>query len=156
MTHAPFQGVPQSDYRLLHPEKKRGTVILALRTDKPEAELYLYDVKGPSFHKLAEIKWEAHRELSGTIHEKIDELMQGRALQDVEGTVCFKGPGSFTGLRIGLTVANALAYAQNIPIVARRGENWLEKGIADLQAGKTDKISTPFYDRPAAISQPKK
>jgi len=45
MTHALSHGIPQSDYRLLHPEKKRGTVILALRTDKPEAELYLFDLK---------------------------------------------------------------------------------------------------------------
>lgn len=154
MTRAPFQGVPQSDYKLLHSEKKRGTVILGIRTDKPQAELYLYDGK----KKLGQHKWQAHLELSKTIHKKIKKLLmlQGLTLQQVEGIVCFKGPGSFTGLRIGLTVANSLAYAQNIPIVARKGNDWLKKGINDLASGKTDKIATPYYDRPAAITPPKK
>jgi tRNA threonylcarbamoyladenosine biosynthesis protein TsaB len=43
-------------------------------------------------------------------------------MHDIEGVVCFKGPGSFTGLRIGLTVGNALAYAQNIPVVASKSK----------------------------------
>lgn len=134
-------------------------IILGLRTDKPEAELYLYDVKGPSFHKeLASIKWQAHRKLAETIHKQIDKLLmlQGLSLQQISGIVCFKGPGSFTGLRIGLTVANALAYAQQIPIVARHGRDWLETGINDLLGGKNDRVATPYYDRPAATTPPKK
>lgn len=127
--------------------------VLSIRTDKPQAELYLY----ANGQQLTAIKWQAHRELSKTIHSKIQEILRQASisLEDIEGIVCFKGPGSFTGLRIGLTVANSLAYAQNISIVARRGENWLEKGIVDLQAGKTDKIATPYYDRPAATSAQK-
>ncbi|MDO8591781.1 MAG: tRNA (adenosine(37)-N6)-threonylcarbamoyltransferase complex dimerization subunit type 1 TsaB [bacterium] len=130
-----------------------SVTVLGIRTDKPEAELYLYDDK----KELGQLKWSAHRELAETIHKKLDELLssQGQTLRSVRGIVCFKGPGSFTGLRIGLTVANALAYAQNIPIVARRGDDWLKKGIADLQTGKNDKIATPYYDRPAATSAQK-
>ncbi len=135
-------------------------IILALRTDKPEAELYLYDGN----KKLAEIKWQAHRELTKTIHVKIQELLalqgqsllQGLALQSMGGIVCFKGPGSFTGLRIGMSVVNALAYAQNIPIVSKKGQNWIEAGVTDLLAGKDEKIITPFYGRPANITLPKK
>ncbi len=150
MTRASFQGVPQSDYRLLHPEKKRGTAILGIRTDKPEAELYLYK----NNKQIAETKWSAHRELSSTIHKQIDKILNKSSisLEDIKGIVCFKGPGSFTGLRIGLTVANSLAYTQNIPIVARQGDDWLKKAINDLASGKSDKIATPYYDRPAVTS----
>lgn len=155
MTHAPFQGIPQPRLLsgLFHPERKRGTVILALRTDKPEAELYLYKDK----EQLGKIKWQAHLELSKTIHKKINKLLalQGLTLQQINGIVCFKGPGSFTGLRIGLAVANALAYAMQIPITAHHGEDWIKKGIGDLLAGKSDKIATPYYDRPAATSAQK-
>ena len=127
--------------------------VLGIRTDKPQAELYLYKDK----EQIVEMKWQAHRELSKTIHSKIQGILKQASisLEDIEGIVCFKGPGSFTGLRIGLTAANALAYAQNIPIVARRGENWLETGIKNLQAGKNEKITTPFYNRPAATSAQK-
>lgn len=83
-------------------------------------------------------------------------MLQGLSLQQIEGIVCFKGPGSFTGLRISLSVANALAYAQAIPIVAKHGEKWIESGIKDLLAGKKDRIALPYYDRPAATTPPRK
>lgn len=107
---------------------------------------------------LAAIKWQADRKLAGTIHKQIKKILGASSLQleDIEGIVCFKGPGSFTGLRIGLSVANALAYALNIPIVASRNKDWLKKGIKDLQAGKNEKIAIPFYGRPPNITQPRK
>jgi len=51
---------------------------------------------------------------------KIETLLQtrGKSWADIQGLVCFQGPGSFTGLRIGLTVANALSYSYNLPVVA--------------------------------------
>ena len=137
-------------------------IVLVLRTDKPEAELGLYENE----KQVAYVKWQAHRELSETIHLKIKEILKpsttlrsgksSASLSDVGGIVVFKGPGSFTGLRIGLSVANALAYAQDIPIVAKTGQKWIETGIKDLQAGKNDKIALPKYDRPVATTPPKK
>ncbi len=127
-------------------------IILAVRTDKPEAELYLYENR----KKVAEIRWQAHRELAETIHKKIDTLLQGRPLKDVQGIVTYRGPGSFTGLRIGVSVANALAYSLNIPIVSAAGEDWIEKGIKALQEGKNERIIVPDYGRPPHITQPKK
>ncbi len=128
-------------------------IILAIRTDRPEAEVYLYDGQ----KELGQIKWQAHRQLSTTIHTQINKILNKSSISwnTVEGIVCFKGPGSFTGLRIGLSVANALAYANQIPIVARRGDDWLEKGRNDIASGKNDKTATPYYDRPAATSAQK-
>ena len=129
-------------------------LILTIRTDKPDAELGLYD----DTRQLAYEVWPANRELSTTIHTKIAELLkgQGKSLHDLQGIVCFKGPGSFTGLRIGLTVANALAYALHIPVVARQDPQWLEHGIADLTDGQNDKIALPEYGVPVHITQQKK
>ena len=128
--------------------------ILAIRTDKPETELYLFKDK----QKLAEIKWEAHRQLTETVHGQIDKILDLSSIshREIEGIVCFKGPGSFTGLRIGLSVANALAYSQNIPIVAKSGENWLDDGLSNLLAGKNDKITVPEYGALAKTTSPKK
>lgn len=129
-------------------------IILSIKTDRPEAELAVFEGN----KKLAEQKWPTHRTLADTINSEIERLLRKSniSLSDLEGIVCFQGPGSFTGLRIGLSVGNALAYAQNIPILATRGRDWLEQGIKKLQAGQNQKIVAPFYDRPANITKPKK
>ena len=124
---------------------------LCLRTDKPEAELYLYD--GESF--IAEFKWEAHRKLAETIQMKIDELLKqyGYSPQDLEKLCVYQGPGSFTGLRIGLSVANTLAYALNIPISAAEGESWLKEALKNTGSGKA---VTPKYGSDPHITKQKK
>src|SRR5581483_7474533 len=129
-------------------------IILAIRTDKPETEFYLYDNK----KKIAKVRWQAHRELAETIHVRIAEMLNQSsiAMDDIGAIICFKGPGSFTGLRIGLSVANALAYAQNIPIVAAGGNDWLKGWLMELLQGHNDKIAIPFYGQPAKPTQPKK
>lgn len=129
-------------------------IILSLRTDKPEAELGLFE----DSKRLNYIVWEAHRSLAETIHHKIDELLSNAGInkQRLEGIICFKGPGSFTGLRIGMSVANALAYSNQIPIVAKQDPQWLESGIADLLSGQNDKVALPEYGGPAKITKPRK
>lgn len=129
-------------------------LILTIRTDKPEAELGLYD----DHTRLAHSAWLAHRELAETVQLKIEELLkkQGKTLPDVQGIVVFKGPGSFTGLRIGLTVANALAYAQKLPIVGALGGTWIEAGISRLLQSENDRIIVPEYGAAPHITQQKK
>jgi tRNA threonylcarbamoyladenosine biosynthesis protein TsaB len=112
--------------------------ILALRTDKPQAELYIYE----DDKKLAEINWQAHLKLAETLNTKIDEILKESSIsyEDLNGVAVYEGPGSFTGLRIGISTANALAYGLGIPIVASAGDNWLEASIESLQNGKTTKL----------------
>jgi len=129
-------------------------VILTIRTDNPEAEVGLYD----SRQQLAYESWHAHRELSNTLHKKIQALLreQDKRLEDIQGIVCYQGPGSFTGLRIGLTVANTLAYGLDTPIVAAQGDDWIAKGIIRLEKGDADPVALPEYGANANITLPKK
>jgi tRNA threonylcarbamoyladenosine biosynthesis protein TsaB len=128
--------------------------ILAIRTDKPEAELYLYE----DDKLLLQFKWQAHLQLAETLNSKIEEILNKLSISydQLEGVLFYKGPGSFTGLRIGAAVGNAIAYAQKIPIISAGGEDWLEKSISRLQKGQNDKIAIPEYGAPASTTQPKK
>ena len=129
-------------------------IVVTMKTDNPEAEIGLY--KGAD--KLSYIRWEAHRELASTLHTKLETMLQdqGMTWNDVQGIVCFQGPGSFTGLRIGLTVADTLAYGLAIPVVATMEDDWIQKGIARLQAGEDDRIALPHYGAPVHITKKKK
>ena len=129
-------------------------LIVTIRTDKPEAEIGLYDDQT----QLAYEVWTAHRQLAETLHTKIESMLQthGKGWSDIQGLACFQGPGSFTGLRIGLTVANTLSYSYHLPVVATQDPNWLETGIARLIAGESDDLALPFYGADAIVTLPKK
>ena len=51
--------------------------------------------------------------------EQIDDVLRGAGCTaaDLGGIAVSSGPGSFTGLRIGMSVAKGLAYAGSIPLV---------------------------------------
>lgn len=128
--------------------------VLTIKTDNPMAEIGVFDNQT----KLAYKTWEAHRKLAETIHKTIDDVLAeaGISAENVQGIVAYEGPGSFTGLRIGLTVANTLAYSLRVPIVAAQTENWIEMGITRLHAGEQDEIALPFYGRDAHITTQRK
>ncbi|MCA9344146.1 tRNA (adenosine(37)-N6)-threonylcarbamoyltransferase complex dimerization subunit type 1 TsaB [Candidatus Saccharibacteria bacterium] len=130
-------------------------MILSIRSDRPVAEVGLFFKAG---QERQYEKWQAHRELAETIHLKISTLLkaENKNWQDITGVVCYKGPGSFTGLRIGATVANSLAYSLDIPAVGTTGDDWISKGIKQLPKNADEQIVVPEYGRPARITEPKK
>ncbi len=129
-------------------------LILTMRTDKPEAEIGLYEDTAQISYET----WTAHRQLAETLHIKIAALLaaQDKDWPDIAGVVVYQGPGSFTGLRIGLSVANAITNSFDIQIVAAQGETWIADGIADLLSGKGQSVALPEYGAPVHITAPKK
>lgn len=72
-----------------------------------------------------------------------EKLQENRAdWHDISEITFFSGPGSFTGLRIGAAIVNALADQLGIPLYD--------------ETGAPHKIILPNYGRPANISKPKK
>lgn len=129
-------------------------MILAIKTDQVLAELYLCkDNK-----VIDSFKWQAHRQLADTIHIKMQELLSKNdtSYDYLGGLIVYQGPGSFTGLRIGISVFNTIAYSQNIPIVASSGDDWLKDGLKRLQNNQNDEIALPLYGSNANITMPKK
>jgi tRNA threonylcarbamoyladenosine biosynthesis protein TsaB len=126
-------------------------MILAIRTDSPETTLALIK----DGQEVKRDQWESGRQLSNELLSHIRELVEAEWTK-LEGVVVFAGPGSFTGLRIGITVANTLAYSLNIPVAAGRGDDWIDSGIEALAYAKTGVSVMPEYGAEANITKPKK
>lgn len=91
-----------------------------------------------------EYKWESGRDLAENLHAFLrDKLTEnGASFSDISEITFMAGPGSFTGLRIGAAVVNALASELQIPLYDHLGN-------------RVEFIS-PAYDRSANISKPRK
>jgi len=128
-------------------------MILLLDTSTPLCRLSL--IEGDWQYDTS---WEAGRGLAKGLLAFLESEIesQQKTWQDVTGLVVYKGPGSFTGLRIGVTVFNTLAYSNNWPIVGTTDDNWRQVGIERLEAGENDEIVLPEYGGEANITQPKK
>ena len=128
-------------------------MILLLDTSTPVCQLSFAD--GDWNY---ETSWESGRGLAKGLLEFLETELkgQGKVWSDVTGLVVFKGPGSFTGLRIGITVFNTLAYANNWPIVGTTGDDWQQAGIERILGGENDEIVLPEYGGEANITTPKK
>lgn len=101
-----------------------------------------------------DFEWQAGRTLARGLLKFLEEKTGD--LHDISGIGVMKGPGSFTGLRIGLTVANTLADSLNIPIAGAMGEDWQKVALKKLRAGENEKIVMPEYGAAAHITAPRK
>ncbi|MCT7951864.1 tRNA (adenosine(37)-N6)-threonylcarbamoyltransferase complex dimerization subunit type 1 TsaB [Ancylothrix sp. C2] len=87
---------------------------LALHTTSPEL--------GLAINNFAEINraqtWDLGRDLSTQLHQLLAEFIKPQTWQDLAFLAVAKGPGSFTGTRIGIVTARTLAQQLNIPLFA--------------------------------------
>lgn len=129
-------------------------MILLLDTSTPTCRLTLIDADGQQY----EAQWEAGRELSKGLLAFLESELQrrGKAFSDLSGIGAFRGPGSFTGLRIGLTVLNTLADALAVPIIGTTDDDWQSAAIAKLENGENERIVLPLYGGEANITSPRK
>ncbi|MFI5240154.1 MAG: tRNA (adenosine(37)-N6)-threonylcarbamoyltransferase complex dimerization subunit type 1 TsaB [Candidatus Saccharimonadia bacterium] len=137
----------------------KSRYILGIRSETAEAELKLAKITGEAgeIKIIEDYSWTAARQLSNSILTKIEALLNRAEItwSDLNAIIVFEGPGSFTGLRIGITVANTSAYTLNIPIIGTGSEKWFELGISQLRDLDFKDIVVPSYGAEANITKPK-
>jgi tRNA threonylcarbamoyladenosine biosynthesis protein TsaB len=108
--------------------------------------------------KTTDHEWQADRQLAKGLLGYVQQTLaqDGLTLKDITGIGIYRGPGSFTGLRIGLTVMNTLADSMAIPIVGVSGDVWQSDAVNRLRAGDNDQIVLPDYGADAHITKPRK
>lgn len=128
-------------------------MILLLDTSTPVCKLTLIENEW-----RYDDQWQADRNLAKGLLTYLQEQLQkkSKALDDISAIGAFRGPGSFTGLRIGLTVLNTIADAQQVPIVGATGDAWQAEATVKIQHGQDDRLVMPLYGSEANITKPRK
>jgi len=126
--------------------------ILALETATPTASVALVN-DGQVVVEHNECSRRRHAEsLVPTIESLLKE--QGLTPQDLGAVACGRGPGSFTGLRIGLSTAKGLAQALGLPLITVSTLDILAAAaffpgglVAPLMDAKQGHIYVAFYEK---------
>jgi len=96
-----------------------GQSILAIDTCGPTGSVALGRLPGLDLEILGQIEL-ASRTYSTTLVPAVAELLQsaGIELRELGGIIVVIGPGSFTGVRVGLSAVKGLVEGTEIPVVA--------------------------------------
>lgn len=131
--------------------------LLAIDTSSDRAGLALFD--GEALHACA---WPAERRQTTEVPPRIADLLDraGLAPSDLGGVAVAIGPGTFTGLRVGLSLAKGLAMASGllivgVPTLEATALPWSRAGrtvVAVLPAGRGRLVWQRLGDGVADVS----
>lgn len=91
---------------------------------------------------LSSCKKNLGKELSIYTTMEVDKIFNEANIkpEDIDKIIVVNGPGSFTGIRIGVTLAKIYAWAKNIPITTITSLEAMAKSI------KSDKLIVPIIN----------
>jgi tRNA threonylcarbamoyladenosine biosynthesis protein TsaB len=115
--------------------------ILAIDTSTEQAGIALSNGR-----QVAERSWAAGRTQTTAVLPAIEHLLEqaGITLGDLAAIAIATGPGTFTGLRVGISIAKGLVLAQDIPLIgvptldvaAKNASEGEQRVVAVLPAGR--------------------
>lgn len=110
-------------------------MILIIDTTEKECRVALANLANTDSNgeqKTKEIKWSWQKDTGTEVLANIAKLLhqKNKSLRDLQAILVNCGPGSFTGVRVGITIANTLGWSKNIPVYGFRNQKGeLEKTL---------------------------
>ena len=115
---------------------------LILNIDSAQEQASVCLAKGSKI--LLELSNDNQQDHASWLHVAIADIMNrtGYVMNDLDAIAVSNGPGSYTGLRVGLAAAKGICYALNKPLIA---VNTLETMALSVQSEASDLIC-PLID----------
>ncbi|MEM6614026.1 MAG: tRNA (adenosine(37)-N6)-threonylcarbamoyltransferase complex dimerization subunit type 1 TsaB [Cyanobacteria bacterium P01_C01_bin.72] len=111
---------------------------IALHTSTPQLGITVNNYAGDSRSQT----WDLGRDLASQLHQHLAKILLPQTWQDLEFIAVAKGPGGFTGTRVGVVTARTIAQQLDIPLY----------GISNLAAVAAQNIDHNFpEDRLIAV-----
>ena len=118
---------------------------LALHTTTPELGLGISNFAGDTRSQI----WNLGRDLSSLVHQYLIEFIKPQTWADFSFIAVAKGPGGFTGTRIGVVTARTLGQQLDIPVFAIS----TLAAVAWSEASKSQNPKTIAVEMPAQRGQ---
>ncbi|MEH2324876.1 MAG: tRNA (adenosine(37)-N6)-threonylcarbamoyltransferase complex dimerization subunit type 1 TsaB [Nostoc sp.] len=118
---------------------------LALHTTTPELGLAISNFAGDTRSQI----WNLGRDLSSLVHQYLIEFIKPQTWADFSFIAVAKGPGGFTGTRIGVVTARTLGQQLDIPVFAIS----TLAALAWKEASKSQSLKTIAVEMPAQRGQ---
>ncbi len=107
---------------------------------------------------VAEHSWESKFRHSEELLPTLEKFLKKSKvkLNNLRGIIVVSGPGSFTGLRVGITTANTLAFILGIPVMGIKSSE--PKALSPellknkLKKAKVGEFIVPFYGQEPKIT----
>ncbi|BCL34854.1 tRNA (adenosine(37)-N6)-threonylcarbamoyltransferase complex dimerization subunit type 1 TsaB [Nostoc sp. MS1] len=120
--------------------RKTQIYALSLHTTTPELGLSISNFAGETRSQV----WNLGRDLSSYIHQYLLEFVAPQTWSDLAFIAVAKGPGGYTGTRIGVVIARTLGQQLNIPVF----------GISTMAAVAWQEISKSQNTKAIAVEMP--
>jgi tRNA threonylcarbamoyl adenosine modification protein YeaZ len=85
---------------------------ISLHTNTPQLGLTINNFQGDNRSQI----WDLGRDLSSNLHQYLKEFIKPQTWDNISFIAVAKGPGGFTGTRIGMVTARTIAQQLNIPL----------------------------------------
>lgn len=87
-------------------------MILGINTATPRTSIALVNGQKTIYIKC----WDSNCDEAEKLLPALGIVLKKRDIKLIDKIFTVRGPGSFTGLRVGITIANTLAYALSVPV----------------------------------------
>ena len=124
-------------------EEPRGPFILAFETATPVSSVAVFE-RGEVLACQEYYSAQRHARLITVMVEHLLEDL-GLRVQDLSAVCVAKGPGSYTGLRVGVSTAKGLCMALDLPLIAVSSLSGLAARVQNL-ARREQALICPMID----------